>query len=265
VRIVTGQLTAMDAVTAQPAAAALVLDFDGVLAPIIDDPQASALPELTAASLRRLAGPLGTMAVLSGRPAGFLAARVQVPGIVLLGSYGMEQVTDGDVQLAPEAARWLPAVAAARDTLTRQLGSLPGIAIEDKPASVTVHWRLAPDHAAAAAQVTEATGQVAAATGLRAEPGKMVSELRPPIEIDKGTAVTQLIAERGPAVLVYAGDDLGDLPALRAARAAGGYGLVVDHGAETDPALLAAASEVIGGTEGFGRWLAGLADAVAGA
>ena len=71
-----------------------------------------------------------------------------------------------------------------------------------------------------------------------------------------------LIREAQPAVTVYAGDDVGDLPALRVVREAGGYGLAVDHGAETDPRLLAAVDEVISGTDGFADWLAELARAV---
>jgi trehalose 6-phosphate phosphatase len=260
----TPRPTAIEAVAAQPAAAALVLDFDGVLAPIVADPETSVMPERTAASLARLTGSIGTVAVLSGRPASFLAGRVRVPGIRLLGSYGMEQVKDGNGQLSAAAAEWLAAVASARDELTGLLATLPGVRIETKPISVAVHWRQAPDRSSAAAEVGQATARVAAATGLRLEPGKLVSELRPPIDVDKGSAVAALIRETGPAVTVYAGDDLGDLPALRAVHEAGGYCLAVDHGAETDPRLLAAADQVIAGTDGFADWLAELAGAVQG-
>lgn len=258
----TSRPTAIEALAAQPAAAALVLDFDGVLAPIVEDPETSAMPERAAASLAGITASLGTVAVISGRPASFLAGRVRVAGIRLLGSYGMEQVRDGNGQLSPAAAAWLPAVAAARAELAGLLGALPGLRIEAKPASVAVHWRQAPDRDAAAAEVHKATARVAAATGLRLEPGKLVSELRPPIEVDKGSAVAALIRQARPAVTVYAGDDLGDLPALRVVREAGGYGLAVDHGAETDPKLLAAADQVIAGTDGFADWLAELARAV---
>ena len=254
--------TAIEALAAQPSAAALVLDFDGVLAPIIEDPEASAMPERAAISLAPLAAALSTVAVISGRPASFLAGRVRVPGIRLLGSYGMEEIRDGNGQLSPAATAWLAAVGSAREELTALLGTLPGVRIEVKPASVAVHWRQASDRQAAAAEVEDATARVAAATGLRLEPGKLVSELRPPIDVDKGSAVAALIRETRPAVTVYAGDDLGDLPALRVVRDAGGYGLAIDHGAETDPKLLAAADEVIAGTEGFADWLAGLVRAV---
>jgi len=152
----------------------------------------------------------------------------------------------------------------ARNALAGQLSALPGVRIETKPVSVAVHWRQAPDREAAAAEVERAAAGVAAATGLRLEPGKLVSELRPPIDVDKGVAVAELIREARPAVTAYAGDDLGDLPALRVVREAGGYGLVVDHGAETDPKLPAAADQVIAGTDGFADWLAELVRAVQG-
>jgi trehalose 6-phosphate phosphatase len=254
--------TAIEALAAQPTAAALVLDFDGVLAPIVEDPDTSAMPERAAASLAQLALSLDTVAVISGRPASFLAGRVRVPRIRLLGSYGMEEVKDGNRQLSPAAAAWLAAVSEAHDALAALPATLPGVRVETKPASVAVHWRQAPDRDAAAAAVKMATARVAAVTGLRLEPGKLVVELRPPIDVDKGSAVAALISQARPAVTVYAGDDLGDLPALRVVRAVGGYGLAVDHGAETDPRLLAAADEVIAGTDGFADWLAELARAV---
>jgi trehalose 6-phosphate phosphatase len=253
--------TAVDALAAVPAAAALVVDFDGVLAPIVDNPEASAMPPGSAASLARLAAVLGTVAVISGRPAGFLTDRVRVPGVQLLGSYGMERVTDGRLALAPEAQAWLPAVDEARRALAAQLGCQPGIRIEAKPASVAAHWRQAPDHGRAAAEVRQAADRAAAQTGLRVEPGKLVLELRPPIDVDKGSAVAALIAAARPSAVAYAGDDVGDIPALRVVREVGGYALVIDHGAETDPRLLAAADEVYLGTPGFASWLATLATA----
>jgi trehalose 6-phosphate phosphatase len=257
----TPRLPAVDALAAAPAAAALVLDFDGVLAPIVDNPEASAMPARSAASLARLAAVLGTVAVISGRPASFLADRVRAPGVQLLGSYGMERVTGGQLALAPEARAFLPAVAEARSALAAELGGQPGIRIEAKPASVAAHWRQAPDHARAADQVREAARRAAAKTGLRLEPGKLVVELRPPIDVDKGSAVAALIAAARPTAIAYAGDDLGDVPALRVVREAGGYALVVDHGAETDPRLLAVADEVFRGTPGFADWLTALAAA----
>lgn len=253
--------TAADALAAAPPGAALVLDFDGVLAPIVENPEASAMPADSAVSLGRLAAVLGTVAVISGRPAAFLADRVRVPGVQLLGSYGMERVTDGQLALAPEAQAWRPAVAEARRALAAELDGQPGIRIEAKPASVAAHWRQAPDHARTADVVRRAAERAAARTGLRLEPGKLVFELRPPIDVDKGSAVAALIAVARPTAVAYAGDDLGDIPALRVVREAGGYALVVDHGAETDARLLAVADEVYPGTRRFADWLGALATA----
>ncbi len=255
--------TAIEALAADPASSGLVLDFDGVLAPIIEDPTASAMPDQVAAALGRLAGPLGLLAVISGRPLDFLAARVPVVGVMLLGSYGIEQIRDGERQVDPEAATWLGPVRDAARTLSDRLAGLPGIRIEDKPASVAVHWRQAPDRAAAAAGVHRVIAEVEARTGLRAEPGKLVEELRPPVAMDKGAAISALLAARKLAAVAYAGDDLGDVPALRAVREAGGYALVVDHGAETDPQLRALADQIFDGTGDFAAWLAELADALA--
>jgi trehalose 6-phosphate phosphatase len=259
---VTCRPAALEALAADPARSGLVLDFDGVLSPIVDDPATSAMPDAVAAALRGLAGTLGLVAVISGRPAEFLEDRVPVPGLPLLGSYGMEQSWDGERRLDPDAARWLPQVRAASELLSGQLGQAPGIRIERKSVSVAVHWRQAPDQAAAARQVREATARAAADTGLRLEPGKLVEELRPPVDLDKGSAIAHLLAGRdGLSVLAYAGDDLGDLPALRVVRERGGYALVVDHGPETDPRLLDCADETFPGTQGFAGWLTRLAAA----
>jgi trehalose 6-phosphate phosphatase len=256
--------TAIEALAQNPATSGLVLDFDGVLAPIIEDPAASQLPDRVAAVLTRLARTLGLLAVISGRPAEFLADRIRIPGVRLLGSYGIEQIRDGTRQLDPDAESWLDSVRQASHALAGLLAGSPGIRVEEKSVSVTVHWRQAPDRAAAAAEVGRVTAQVAADTGLRLEPGKLAAELRPPISVDKGSALVALLAEGELAAVAYAGDDLGDVPALHAVREAGGYALVVDHGRETPALLLTLADQTYAGTDDFAAWLADLAAAVRG-
>ena len=254
---------AIEALGADPSGGGLVLDFDGVLSPIVKDPSARAMPDRVAASLTRLARVLGLLAVISGRPAEFLEDRVRVPGVTLLGSYGIEQFRDGAHEIDPEARAWLGHVREAALVLRDLLARSSGIRVEEKSVSVAVHWRQAPDQAAAAAEVRRVTSGVAAQTGLSLEPGKLVEELRPPISMNKGSAISALLAARKPAVAVYVGDDLGDIPALRAVREAGGYALVVDHGAETDPRLLELADEIYAGTDRFADWLGTLADMTA--
>ena len=254
---------AVEALAAVPGQSGLVLDFDGVLAPIVADPTTSVLPDRVAASLERLAGRLGLVAIISGRPVTFLAERVALSGVPLLGSYGMEQSRDGVRQIDPEAEKWLGQVAAAAQTLREELAGSAGIRVEEKSVSVAVHWRQAPDHAAAADEARRATARLADELGLRLEPGKLVEELRPPIDVDKGSAIAALLAAHPElSAFAYAGDDLGDIPALRAARDAGGYALVIDHGQETDPRLLELADETFPGTDAFADWLGRLADRV---
>ncbi len=255
--------TALAAIVEEPARAGLILDFDGVLAPIVADPQTSVLPDQVGSTLARLVSLLKLVAIISGRPVEFLASHVQVPGVRLLGSYGMEQIQpDGTRSVDERAAPWVDKVAVATQTLLAAVGGSPGVRVEQKSVSVAVHWRQAPDREVAAEAVRRIIGEVAAATGLRVEPGKLVEELRPPIAVDKGSAVAALLASLGTGAIAYAGDDVGDLPALRAVKAAGGYALVVDHGAETDPRLLALADQSYPGTEAFAAWLAGLAAAI---
>jgi trehalose 6-phosphate phosphatase len=254
--------TAIEALAEDPARSGLVLDFDGVLSPIVEDPTASKMPERVAATLARLARGLGLLAVLSGRPAEFLADRVRVSGVRLLGSYGIEQIRDGVRRIDPEARKWLGPVQEASRVLRDMLAASQGIRVEEKSVSVAVHWRQAPDRAAAADEVRRVTARIAAETGLRLEPGKLVEELRPPLDVDKGSAVSALMATEKLTTIAYAGDDLGDIPALLAVREAGGYALVVDHGSETDPRLLKLADQTCDGTEGFAAWLAELADTI---
>jgi trehalose 6-phosphate phosphatase len=260
---VTGRPTVTEAIVADPSTAGLVLDFDGVLSPIVQDPTTSAIPDHVVTALGELVKSLGLLAVMSGRPLAFLIDRVRIPGVLLLGSYGIERIdVDGQHRMDPAARPWLDRVKEASKILADLLGNSPGVRIEDKSVSVAVHWRQAPDHEIAADKVRRIAHQVAEHTGLRVEPGKLVEELLPPIDVDKGSAVLSLIAQKRPRVIAYAGDDIGDIPALRAVRGVGGYALVVDHGNETDARLLQLADEVYSGSFAFANWIGGLADVI---
>lgn len=241
----------------------LVLDFDGTLAPIVEDPSSSQLPDDLPSVLERLATGLGVVAIVSGRPVSFLAERAAVTGIRLLGLYGIEEWRDGAAVPRPEAAQWQPALDEARDHLALALAGHPGILFEDKGLAVALHWRNAEDREAAGAFVSDVVAQVAADTGLAVQPGKFVAELRPPVAWDKGTAVQALVEELMLTAVVYVGDDDGDLPALAAARDAGGVAVVVDHGAETPPDVRAAGDVVLSGTAAVASWLAELAEGIA--
>jgi trehalose 6-phosphate phosphatase len=106
--------------------------------------------------------------------------------------------------------------------------------------------------------------EFAAATGLDSRPGRLVIELRPS-GVDKGTALTELIAERDPAAVFFAGDDLGDLPAfeaVRVARAAGREGIAVCSASDEVSALAGHADLVLDGPKEVAALLAALAAAL---
>ena len=250
----------LTALLEDPAGALVAFDFDGTLAPIVEDPAESRAHPAVVPALVRLAARVGTVAVVTGRPAALvvrLGGLDAVPGLVVLGHYGLERWEDGRVT-APDVH---PGVAAVRAGVARM--DLPeGARVEDKGASVAVHTRQAPDPAAALAAVEEPLRELADACGLAVEPGRFVLELRPP-GIDKGHALGELASERAARCVVYAGDDLGDLAAydaVDALRAAGTPGVLVASSSEEVQALSARADLVVEGPEGVAVLLESLAD-----
>ena len=254
----------LDALLADPRHALVAADFDGTLAPIVDRPgdaraHPGAVPALTA-----LAGTVGTLAVITGRPAadavdlGGLAA---VPGLIVIGHYGWQRWQDG--QLTAAAAT--PAVEAARRALPgvlRQAGAPDGSWIEDKAHAVAVHTRGTADPEAALRRLRGPLGELAAGLGLTAEPGRFVIELRPP-GVDKGTALTGLAAERAARSVLFCGDDLGDLPAfaaVRSLRVGGIPGCAVASASAESPQVAAEADLVVAGPGGIVALLAAIAD-----
>ena len=122
--------------------AAVIVDFDGTVAAIVDDP-AIARPLPGAVSvLRALVRRFRLVAVVSGRPAAFLAAHLDVNGLVRVGSYGLEEVTSTGIVQVPEAAAWTGVVQAV--TARAREHAPPGVLVEDKGLSITLHYRTAP-------------------------------------------------------------------------------------------------------------------------
>ncbi|MFE7558992.1 trehalose-phosphatase [Kitasatospora sp. NPDC057500] len=226
------------ALLAAPRDAVIALDFDGTLAPIVPDPSRARAHPGVVPALRALAPHVGTVAVVTGRPAelaveyGGLAG---LAGVVVLGHYGAERWEGGALTAPPPH----PGVAAVRERLPRllaELGAPEGTSVEDKGRSVAVHTRRAAAPAAAFELLRGPLEGLAAGHGLVVEPGRLVLELRPP-GVDKGAALTGLLRERGARSVLYAGDDLGDVPAFAAVeklRGEGLAGLLVCSGAVGD-------------------------------
>ncbi|MCZ2095369.1 MAG: trehalose-phosphatase [Anaerolineae bacterium] len=239
----------------------LVTDVDGTISPIVADPDAAQVTPRARALLDALRSHLALVAVISGRAVADVRERIGVPGLIVAGNHGLETWADGAVRLAPEAAAYRPALEAARDALHAALP--PGMQIEDKGATLSVHYRRAPDPAAAEATFGPVAQAVADAHGLRLFHGRMVFELRPPLDIDKGTAFRRLVRDYALDGAVYLGDDTTDADALRAARdlrAAGTcYALALGVESDDTPESVRAASDMllpgVAGVEDFLAWL----------
>ncbi|WP_405960930.1 trehalose-phosphatase [Streptomyces sp. NBC_00024] len=260
---------ALDAILARPGRTVIALDFDGTLAPIVPDPeQARAHPDAVAA-LAALAPKVASVAVVTGRPAGVAVRHggfAGVPGLehlVVLGHYGAERwdaVTGTVTAPAPH-----PGVAAVRAELPGLLdgvGARQGTWIEEKGRAVAVHTRRATDPQAAFEALRAPLADLAARHGLIVEPGRLVLELRPP-GMDKGVALRDHLTETAAEAVLYAGDDLGDLPAfatIEKLRTEGTPGLLVCSGSTEVTELSERADLVVDGPEGVVHLLAAIAE-----
>ncbi len=262
---------ALDAILDRPGRTVIALDFDGTLAPIVPDPeQARAHPDAVAA-LAALAPKVASVAVVTGRPAGVAVRHggfAGVPGLehlVVLGHYGAERwdaVTGTVTAPAPH-----PGVAAVRAELPGLLdgvGAWQGTWTEEKGRAVAVHTRRATDPQAAFEALRAPLTDLAARHGLIVEPGRLVLELRPP-GMDKGVALREYLAETAAGSVLYAGDDLGDLPAFAAVeklRTEGTPGLLVCSGSTEVTELSERADLVVDGPAGVVHLLSAIAEHV---
>jgi trehalose 6-phosphate phosphatase len=247
----------VDAVSALRAArstSAVFADFDGTLAPIVAvADEARPLPG-AAEVLLALDAVFGRVAVVSGRPVAYLQRHLPA-SVEVHGLYGLEWVVDGVPGSDADAPAWravideVAAAAAAEGP--------PGVDVEHKGLSLTLHFRR---HAEVAAEARAWAAAAAGRTGLRLRDAKMSLELHPPIDIDKGSVV--LARSAGMSGACYIGDDQGDLPAFGALDRLAAEGLatvkVAVRTAEAAPALLAQADLEVDGPEGALEFLAAL-------
>ncbi|MBP2404517.1 Trehalose-phosphate phosphatase [Streptomyces netropsis] len=263
------------ALLARPGRAVVALDFDGTLADIVPDPEQARAHPGAVPALARLAPVLGSVAVVTGRPAG-VAVRyggfAGVPGLerlVVLGHYGAERwdAVTGTVH-APAPHPGVAAVQAELPGVLDRSGGWRGTwvetaHIENKGGrAIAVHTRRAPDPQAAFDALRGPLEELAERHGLILEPGRMVLELRPP-GMDKGVALAEYLREVDASAVLYAGDDLGDLAAFAAVeklRSEGLPGTLVCSGSSEVAELAERADLVVDGPSGVVELLGALAD-----
>jgi trehalose 6-phosphate phosphatase len=258
---------ALLAIVQQPRRTLVALDFDGTLAPIVDDPEHAVADPDAVAALADVGSLVGTVALVTGRPArtavqlGGFAGRAGLESMVVLGQYGVERwdgATDS-YTIPPEP----PEVTAAGEELPAILAALglEDARVEHKGRALGVHTRQLADPRGAFDALSDPLRDLAARHGLLLEPGRNVLEIRAPGS-DKGGALRELVAETGARQVVYAGDDLGDLPAFEtvaALRSEGVAGLLVCSASQEEDALRSRADVVVEGPAGVAAWLRDLA------
>ena len=218
----------------EPERAAVILDVDGTLAPIVERPEEAAVPDETRSELARLAESYGLVACVSGRPAADARRLVGLEEVEYIGVHGLED--------DPEARRFSSQLDAFAERI-----AWPWTVENKGGVTLSFHYREAAE--AAGARYAEDVASAAEAAGLVSHRGRKVVEVRPPVAVDKGTAVRRLLDRRPITRALYAGDDTTDLDAFRGLEEAElDVALKVSVASrEMNPALLTRADLVVDG------------------
>jgi trehalose 6-phosphate phosphatase len=242
---------------AAPQDSAVLLDVDGVLAPIVQHPDDAHMPESTRRPLIEVARRYGVVACVSGRRASDARRIVALGSIAYLGSHGSEVLMPGSIapELDRELQAWTRRVQTfARDAFGEKLRRLR-VRLEDKEAIAALHWRGVPDEEEAQAAVEE-VATAAEKAGFTAHWGRKVLEIRPPVRIDKGAGIVHMLRNRDLVAGLYVGDDTTDLDAFRGLTELvemGRLGTAVRIGVRSDEgpsALQREADYMVDGTDG---------------
>lgn len=207
--------------------AAVFLDYDGTLTPIVDTPGQAALSREMRCALRDL-GDVCATAIVSGRARTDVQERVGLDRLFYAGAHGFDIVGPEGSGIRHEVGREvLPVMEALHRRLCAALAHVPGLMVETKGYSVAVHYRLA-DEAAAPGVEAVVDDLVKDHGALRKTYGKKVFEIRPRLDWHKGRAVEWILRTLGPDhAPVYLGDDATDEDGFRAVVAAAGVGVLV--------------------------------------
>ena len=239
------------------------LDFDGTLAPIVEDPEKAHIHPDAGEVLVRLAGQVLAVAVVTGRPArqvldlGGLEEVGNAIGesgreLYVLGQYGNERWTSTDRRvISPTPPRGLASFMGDLPRMLRR-GEAPEAWVEEKGLAVAVHTRRLDDPAEAFERLLPILSESAKAHDLDVEPGRNVIEVRAH-GMHKGSAVTTLADQLDAGAFAFFGDDLGDVEAFRAVRElrrGGMPGLLVCSGSQEESTLVDLADVVVPGPDG---------------
>ena len=192
----------------------LITDLDGTISQIAPTHKQAVVSSLCRQYLSELRDTLPLIAVVSGRAAAIVQQMVGLDGIVYIGNHGMERWITDHTEYSSETNAYISLIKAAVDELAPVL-SVAGVYIEDKKISATLHYRLSPQPETTRKQAINLLQKSSQLKALRIVPGRMVIDILPPVEINKGTALEELIKEYQLKGGIYLGDDLTDVDAFR--------------------------------------------------
>jgi trehalose 6-phosphate phosphatase len=235
----------------------LFTDVDGTISRIAPTPAEAFVTEACRASLGLLVERLDLVAAVSGRSAEDARNMVGVEGMVYVGNHGYERWEADGPRVLPGLEDYPDRIGSVLGEFERRI-SIDGMAVENKGATASIHYRRCPDHEAAREAIMGAIGELARDSGLRVSPGKLVVELRPPLDVTKGSSVLSLAEERGLRGAIYIGDDQTDVDVFVAFhevdRALRGLAVGV-LGEETPPEVVEEADLTLNGVGDVERFL----------
>jgi len=240
----------------------LITDIDGTISEIAPSPEEARVSVACRSSLVALIAQLELVAAITGRPVQQARAMVGVEGMVYIGNHGLERWASGTVEFVPGVEGYLDKVAQALRELSKLL-ALDGIAFEDKGLALSIHYRQCLDRESARRYILERISTATIAREFSIIEGRMVVELRPPLEVNKGDAMLALVERHRLLGGIYLGDDISDIDAFAAIRSSSKSpsfeGLAIGVIEEETSPLVEKEADLtlhgVGDVERFLRWL----------
>lgn len=195
----------------------LFADIDGTLSQMAPRPEAATVSPATRRALERLAASVELVMAVTGRGVDDARALIGTDRIGYVGNHGLERWHGGVTELHPLGAPFVEPIADVLRAVAAD-APLPGVILENKGSSASIHYRLVPDPTAARHQLLAALEPLLRQVGLRVTEGRLVLNILPLVGVDKGTAIEEIVVERGLRGVVFLGDDVTDVDALRALR-----------------------------------------------
>ena len=192
----------------------ILTDIDGTISPIAQSPELAEVDPRARAALARLTREFDLIAAVSGRSAEDAHRMVGLDSLVYSGNHGMEWWRNGKLEQSKLASEHAPRIRELLHRLERAI-SVDGVRFEDKTLTASVHVRETRNPEQAEIEIVELATELADELNLRVTRGRMVVEIRPPIELNKGSSVRDLVEAYGLASGIYIGDDVTDVDAFQ--------------------------------------------------